>query len=605
MPFQPLKENVMNYYNSRVRFAVFIVVALCAAISFRLVVLQIFRYNELSALSENNSVRIMRVRADRGFIKDRGGKNLVINAPGYEIEIIKEDIKNVNELLDNLSKLVLLDKNKVMNRIKKSYFYEPVKVTRGLTFEDVSYFMEHSEDYPGVQFIADPMRSYDNSTIFSHILGYVAEVNEQEVAEGYQPGDIVGRSGRERQFEKELSGISGSRRVIVDSLGRVMETLSEIPPIPGNNIVLTIDYALQSYVDTIMERRVGSVVVLDNTDNSILAIYSSPTYDLDKFNPFITDENWQKLAGDPQKPLLNRSIEGTYPPGSVFKILVAVAGLMEGVITPDTSFHCSGSFKATAKTNIVHNCWRRYGHGEIRLRRAISESCDVYFYNVGYLLGIDKLSEYAKKFMLGTQTQIDLPNEKPGVFPSREWKMQVLKEQWYPGETVNISIGQGYTTTTPLQIALMVASVFNGGKVYAPHLVSAIEDPVTGERSEIAPTLLNQVDVPKEVRDLVMEGLVDAVEDKRGTSWRARIPDVKLGGKTGTAQVISLKRTENMKEEDIPHNWRDHSWFTAIYPSDSPRYTVVVLIEHGGSGGRSSAPLAGSIINKMVSMGYN
>ncbi|MDR2401176.1 MAG: penicillin-binding protein 2 [Deferribacteraceae bacterium] len=604
MPFQPLKENVMHYFALRVRFAVFIVVVLCAAVSFRLMNLQVFRYNELAALSENNSVRIMRIRADRGFIKDRSGRNLVLNAPGYEVEIVKEDIKNVNELLDNLSKFVLLDKNKVQSRIKRSYFYEPVKVTRGLTFEDISYFMEHSENYPGVQFIADPMRSYDNSTIFSHILGYVAEVNEQEVAEGYQPGDIVGRSGLERQFERELSGISGSRRVIVDSLGRVMETLSEIPPVPGRNIILTIDYALQSYIDTIMDGRVGSVVVLDNADNSIIAIYSSPTYDLNKFNPFITDENWQKLAGDAQKPLLNRSIEGMYPPGSVFKIMVAVAGLMEGVITPETTFYCSGSFKATARTNIIHNCWRRYGHGEMKLKRAIAESCDVYFYNVGYLLGIDKLSEYAKKFMLGNLTQIDLPNEKTGVFPSREWKLQVLNEQWYPGETVNISIGQGYTTTTPLQIAVMVASIFNGGYVYAPRIVSAVEDPITGERAEIAPTLLNQVNIPKEVRDTVMEALVDAVEDKRGTSWRARVAEVRLGGKTGTAQVISLKRTENMKEEDIPLNWRDHSWFTGIYPSDNPRYAVVVLVEHGGSGGKSSAPLAGAIINKMVSMGY-
>jgi penicillin-binding protein 2 len=604
MPFQPLKENVMNYFNSRVRFAIFMVILLCAAIVFRLMSLQIFRYGELSALSENNSVRIMRIRADRGFIKDRSGRNLVINSPGYEIEIIKEDTKNIDRLLDNLSEVVLLDKNKVMGRLKRSYFYEPVKVTRGLNFEELSYFMEHSEDYPGVQFIADPMRSYDNSTIFSHILGYVAEVNEQEVAEGYQPGDIVGRSGLERQFEKELSGISGSRRVIVDSFGRVMETLNEIPPTPGKNIILTIDYNLQSYIDSIMNGRVGSIVVLDNTDNSILALYSSPTFDLNNFNPFITDENWQKLANDPQKPLLNRSIEGTYPPGSVFKIMVAVAGLMEGVITPETSFYCNGSFKATARTNIIHNCWRRYGHGEMKLKRAISESCDVYFYNVGYLLGIDKLSEYAKKFGLGMQTRVDLPNEKTGVFPSREWKLQTLKEQWYPGETVNISIGQGYTTTTPLQVATMTASIFNGGKVYAPRLVSAIEDPVTGARAEVASVLINQVDIPKEVRDIVMEGLVDAVEDKRGTSWRARVADIRLGGKTGTAQVISLKRTENMKEEDIPLHWRDHSWFAGIYPSDNPRYSVVVLIEHGGSGGRSSAPLAGTIINKMISLGY-
>ena len=606
MLFRALKDDVMDYFKKRGRYVLIVVFLLCGILMSRLLYLQLFKYDELYNRSENNRIRVMRVRADRGFIKERNGILLVKNTPGYELEIIKEDIKNVETLLDNLSSIITMDKSKVMRRVRRSYLYDPVKVTRGLNFEQISYFMEHSAHYPGVQFVVDPMRSYQDGNIFAHIIGYMSEVNEREVAEftGYQAGDIIGRSGIEKQFEPVLRGKNGSRVVEVDSIGRVTEILSETPPIPGNNVVLTIDYRLQQYIDTVMHGRQGSVVVLDGKDNSVLALYSMPTYDLNMFNPFITDENWQKLQHNARKPLLNRAVEGAYPPGSVFKILVAVAGLMEGTVTPNTTFVCNGSFRVSPRSNIVHNCWRRTGHGEISMLRALAESCDVYFYNLGYQLGIDKLHEYANKFSLGRITGISLPNEKSGLFPSKEWKLKVLKEPWYPGETVNISIGQGYTTTTPLQIAVMVSSVFNGGNVYSPRLVEALEDALTGERTVIPSELSATVSIPNSVKDIVMRGIVMAVEGSSGTAWRARTGGIRLGGKTGTAQVVSLKRTENMKEEDIPEHWRDHSWFTGVYPAENPRYTIVVMIEHGGSGGRSSAPVAGAIANKMLDLGY-
>ncbi|MDR0454123.1 MAG: penicillin-binding protein 2 [Deferribacteraceae bacterium] len=606
MLFSSLKDDVMNYFKNRGKYSVLVVFLLCCLLLCKLLYFQIFRYEELYALSEKNRIRVMRVRADRGVIKERNGVLLVKNSPGYELEIIKEDIKNVGLLLDNLSSIITMDKSKVMRRLKRSYLYEPVKVTRGLNFEQISYLMEHSAQYPGVQFVVDPMRSYLDGSIFSHIIGYMQEVNEKEVEElsDYQAGDIIGRSGIEKQFEEVLRGKDGSRWVEVDSVGRVTEILSETASVPGNNVILTIDYRLQQFIDTIMEERQGSVVVLDGTDNSVLALYSAPTYDLNMFNPFITSENWQKLLNNPKKPLLNRPIEGAYPPGSVFKILAAVAGLMENTVTPETRFFCNGSFRVSPRSNIVHSCWKKTGHGEVALLRGLSESCDVYFYNLGYTLGIDKLHEYSNKFSLGRLTGISLPNEKSGIFPSKEWKLRALKEPWYPGETVNISIGQGYTTVTPLQIAVMVSSIFNGGNVYRPRIVDAIEDPFTESRTVIPPEISVTVTVPKHIRDIVMRGIVMAVEGGGGTSWRARSSGVRLGGKTGTAQVVSLKRTENMREADIPEHWRDHSWFTGIYPAEKPRYTIVVMIEHGGSGGRISAPLAGAIVNKMLDLGY-
>ena len=606
MLFRTLKDDVIVYFKKRGQYVIAAVFLLCCLLTYRLLYLQLFKYGELYALSEKNRIRVMRVLADRGFIKDRNGILLVKNTPGYELEIIKEDVGSVETLLDNISSIVTLDKTKVMRRVRRSYLYEPVKVTRGLNFEQISYFMEHSAQYPGVQFIAAPMRSYLNGNIFSHIIGYLSEVNESEVADlaDYQAGDIIGRSGIEKQFESTLRGENGFVRVEVDSIGRVTEILSETASTPGSNVILTIDYRIQQYIDTIMQGRSGSVVVLDGRDNSVLALYSAPTFDLNMFSPFITDENWQKLQNDPKKPLLNRPIEGAYPPGSVFKILLAAAGLMEGTVTTETKFFCNGSFRVSPRSNIVHNCWRRGGHGEVALLRGLSESCDVYFYNLGYQLGIDKLHEYAAKFSLGRATGISLPNERSGLFPSRDWKQRVLKEAWYPGETVNISIGQGYTTTTPLQIAVMVSSIFNGGNVYVPRIVEAIEDPFTDNWLVVPPVLSATVPISKHIREVVMKGIVMAVEDSTGTSWRARTSGVHLGGKTGTAQVVSLKRTENMKEEDIPENWRDHSWFAGIYPSGNPRYTVVVMIEHGGSGGRNSAPIAGAIINKMLELGY-
>lgn len=606
MHFQPLKDHIMKYFNNRTRLGAVVILILCLILAGRLIYLQLFMYEELAALSENNRIRIMRVRADRGFIKERGGILLVKNTPGYELELIKEDVDNVSAMLDNISEVIRIDKEKVMRRVQRAYLYEPAKVTRGLNFAEISYFMEHSEDYKGIQFIADPMRSYYDGRIMSHLLGYMGEINEQEITrlQEYQQGDSIGRSGLERQFENILRGKDGSRRVVVDSVGRVQETLSEIPPVPGKNIVLTLDYNLQKHIDTLMEGRQGSVVVLNINDHSVLAMYSAPNYDLEMFNPFITDANWTKLVTDERKPLLNKPIEGAYPPGSIYKILVAVAGLMEGVITPETTFYCSGSYKATARTNIVHNCWLRGGHGEMNLRKALAESCDVYFYNLGTILGIDKLNEYSRKLGLGYITRIALPNEKSGIFPSKEWKIEARGEPWYPGETVNISIGQGYITTTPLQIAVMVGSIFNGGNVYVPRIVDAIEDPITGEKEVLPPQLASSLPIPEDVRKLVMDGIVAAVEERRGTSWRARVKDVRLGGKTGTAQVISLKHTENLSEDEIPERWRDHSWFSGIYPADKPRYSIVVMLEHGGSGGKSSAPVAGEIIRWMVAAGY-
>ena len=603
--FRTLKDDIMEYFSSRSIIALCLIFLACLVLVCRLLYLQLIKYEELYALSENNRIRIMRVRADRGFIKDRNGILLVKNAPAYEVEIIKEDTPSVDTVLGKVTSLINIDTNSVKVRVNRAAPYEPVRVARGLSFEDLSFILEHSEEYPGLQIITAPMRSYHDSRILSHTIGYIGEVNEREAKlDGYKPGYLIGKAGLEKQFEETLKGKDGTMRVEVDHVGRIIEKLSEEASTPGKNLILSIDYRLQEFLSQQMAGRQGAAVVLDGRDGSLLALYSAPYYNLDSFNPYIRDEDWQKLIKDPAKPLINRTVEGAYPPGSVYKILVAIAGLSEGLITKDTKFHCPGSYRVSPRSSIVHNCWKKSGHGDLNLTEALTQSCDVYFYNLGVLLGIDKLHEYSTKLGLGHLTGVALPNEKSGVFPSKEWKLINRKEPWYPGETVNIAIGQGYTTTTPLQIATMVSSVFNGGTVYKPKIALAFEDAVSGELENINPEIVLKMNIPESARQIVMDGIVKAVEERGGTAWRARVHGIKVGGKTGTAQVVSMRWVENLSENEIPEHHRDHSWFAGIYPADNPRYTIVVMLEHGGSGGRSSAPVAGSLIKYMLELGY-
>lgn len=604
MLFRTLKDDIQVFFKNRIFITVAIISFFGLILLCRLFYLQIIKYDSYARLSDSNRIRISRVPAERGFIFDRNGKILVKNVPAYELRIIKEDTQNLDLLLKNINKITPFDIDKAKKNIKKSYLYQPTVILRGLDFSLVSYFLEHSSDYNGLEIDLQSVRNYTDGTALSHILGYMGEISEGELknAESYFGGDIVGKSGVENFYEPVLRGISGAKQVEVNNVGRVLEILNEKDPIPGRNIFLTLDYNLQKYLaDTFSQDR-AAITILDVDNNSILAMYSTPTYDLNMFTPFIRDEQWKSLIKNPNKPLMNRNIEGRYPPGSVYKVIMALAGLKEGVITPDTSFKCTGSYRLNSE--FVYNCWRRSGHGEMNLRRALAESCDVYFYNLGRILEIDKIQEYSNFFSFGYTTGIDLPNEKAGFFPSKEWKSLMKKEAWFPGETVITSIGQGYMNVTPLQIGVMMAGIFNGGKVYKPYVVNKIESNVDGSVVEIKPELIREMDIPAEMSKAIMDGLVDAVYTKRGTSQRAKISEFTIGGKTGTAQVVSMRRTENMDDKDIPENWRDHSWFTGIFPAEKPRYVVVVMREHGGGGGASAAPIGGKVIKKMMELGY-
>ncbi|WP_022850207.1 penicillin-binding protein 2 [Limisalsivibrio acetivorans] len=603
MHLKHLSKEIHNYYKKRMKIYFAVLFLFFGVILLRLVYLQFFQHEKYKRLSESNRIRIVTVKADRGFIKDRKGKLLVRNAPSYELKVVKEDVPDMALFLKRVSQVVDLDIDYAKKQIRKSYLYEPAVIARGLTFKQVAWLLENSRQFRGLEIGLEPVRKYMESRAFSHVLGYLSEVTERDIQKDdhYTGGDMIGKTGIEKVYEEKLRGVNGAKHVEVDSYGRVLEVLSEKETTPGNNLVLTLDSDLQKSIHSMFEGRKGAAVVMDIEDFSLLSLYSAPTYNLEVFTPFFSSEKRLSVIKDKDKPLLNRALEGAYPPGSVFKILMAAAGLTEGKVTEDTSFTCTGSLKFG---NFEYGCWKRGGHGSMKLVESLEQSCDVYYYQLGLLLGIDNIEKYAKKLSLGRITGINLPNEKSGSFPSRAWKRRRFEEPWYPGETIICSIGQGYITTTPLQIAVMLGGIFNGGYVYKPRVVDFIEDMITGEREEIEQELVNRMEFPQWVRDKVMEGMVEVIYGDRATGHRARVDGLTYGGKTGTAQVVSLEKTEDMEDDEIPEFMRDHSWFGAVLPAENPRYAIVALLQHGGAGSRGAAPVVGAIVNRMIDLGY-
>lgn len=608
MLFAALKDDLLGYYKKRIVF-IFVLFVIFASILFtRLFILQVIQYEQLSVDANRNRITTRDIVAERGFIYDSKMNLLVSNTPTFDLVLNKEDIRrnddDVYGMLARVHKIVDFD----MEAVKKAYNdnnVASVLISRGLNFADIAYFEEYADNFVGLSVELHSVRKYFDGLAFSHILGYVSEATPADIAKNkeiYKRGSNIGTMGVELQYEEELRGRSGSMEIERDARGRILNVLHEDPAIAGNDLILTIDSELQKYVSELMEGKKGAIVVLDISDNSLLTLYSAPSYDLNMFTPYVNETEWARIHRDKRSPLVNRPIEGQYSPGSVYKVIMALAGYEEKTVDPKTTFKCLGTFHLNSY--FSYRCWKRSGHGNVNMQEALAQSCDIYFYNLGLALDIDKIEYYSKLFSLGEYTGIDLPNEKTGVFPSRKWKKAAIGDIWYPGDTVNTSIGQGYMISTPLQIGVMMSGVFNGGKIYKPRIVKGIFKQDTREYVEIEPELKHQIEVSKDIRDNIMAGLIDAVYKSGGTSRRAAVREMKIGGKTGTAQVVSAKVTERYKKNEIPEEYRDNAWFTGVFPARDPKYVVVVLAENGGSGGTSAAPLGGQIMQKMLEMGY-
>jgi len=583
-------------------FRVFVLVAFLLIIVF-LWYLQVIRGNELRRLSENNRIRIREQPADRGILKDRKGRILAHNRPSFEVYLIPEDVKANPEVLGKVGEMLSLSQDEInekMKSLKRRPAFKPIKMKSDIDWSGLALLESNRVHFPGLVLDVRPRRSYHYGDLASHLIGYLGEVDENELKQpkygAYRMGSMVGKYGVESQWETELKGIDGGSQIEVDALGREIKSLRSVESFPGNNVYLTIDFDLQKVAEEAYENKNGALIAMDPKTGRILAMVSKPSFDPSIFARNITLEEWKGLMDHPLHPLQNKGIQGQYPAGSVFKIVTAIAGLETGAITPDTQIVCTGAFPYG---NRNFRCWKEKGHGTVNLHRAIVESCDIYFYQVGLKVGVDAIAHYAGELGLGKKTGISLPHEKSGIVPSTSWKKKRFGVSWYTGETLSFAVGQGYLNTTPLQLLILISAVANGGTLYLPQVVEKVENIYGVKLKEYPPVEVGKVDISQKTLRLIQEALVGAVNEPQGTGGGCALKQVKVAGKTGTAQVIRM--AADFKKGDMnrmPLKFRDHAWFVTYAPAEDPQIALAVLVEHGGYGGAAAAPIAKKVIEK-------
>lgn len=567
-----------------------LILGLFCLFAVRLWYLQIHRGEDFALKAKENQLRQESVFSPRGLIRDRNGELLAINEPAYALGIVREDCPDVDRLVHQIAVWTGKDYfelktlyNKNRKRVKP---FEPLIVVPDLTFDQLALIETNKLRWPGLEIQYRPRRLYRYGTLLAHVLGYVAEADEEELAArpDLALGDYVGRQGIELMLEDRMRGIKGLTQYEVDVNGRRLKERVLKHPQAGHEISLSLDLELQKLCMDWLAEEAGSVAVMDADTGQLWALATAPSYNSNDFASGLTPEQWAKLRDDPLHPMQNRVIQSVYPPGSIFKHAVAGAGLHYGMIDPNETVFCSGSTKLGRR---VFRCWRKGGHGNVDLRRALVESCDVYFYKLGKKLTVDRMSEFAFDVGFGKKTGIRLPHEKAGIIPTREWKLKRFGESWQGGDNLNMSIGQGYTLVTPLQVVRFFAGIANGGKLLKPLLLK-------DEKTEVQATIpLNPADL-----EILRQGLIETVDGARGTARRLRTKGVVVGGKTGTAQVVRLTdELKELKDDEIPYRFRDHAWMAAIAEKDGRRFAIACLIEHGLHGGSGAGPVVKAVID--------
>jgi penicillin-binding protein 2 len=479
-----------------------------------------------------------------------------------------------------------------------------VKIKSDIDWNKLALLETNRVHLPGLIVDVRPRRAYDYGDLASHLIGYLGEVDENELRQfkesPYRMGAQIGKYGVEYRWENDLRGSDGGQQIEVDALGREIRPLGVVEPFPGNNLFLTIDLELQKIAEEAYQDKTGALIAMDPNTGRILAMVSKPSFKPDIFARNILPEEWKSLMENPYHPLQNKGIQGQYPAGSIFKIVTAIAGLESGSITPNTQLTCTGAF---SYGNRDFRCWKEGGHGSLSLHRAIVESCDIYFYQLGLKLGPDLIARYATEFGLGKATGISLPHEKPGIVPSSSWKKKRLGVPWYSGETLSFAVGQGYLNATPLQLLVLISAVANGGRIIQPQVVERVEDIYENKLREYPPVEMRRVDVSERTLRIIQEALRGAVNDPHGTGSACALKEVKVAGKTGTAQVIAMPEDFKRGEMNrIPLKFRDHAWFVAYAPFEDPKISVAVLVEHGGFGATAAAPMAKKVIEQYLNL---
>lgn len=568
---------------------------LMSAVGARLFHLQVLKGGLYRDLAEDNRISLQPVPAPRGRILDRDGHVLVENNPDYRLAVIPElcgELRNTLERLREVVEITDADIAAVIKQTRRQRSFLPVKVRGHLSWEELSRIEARIDAFPGSIIQVHATRNYPHGILAGHILGYLGEIAESDIqqfsAVQFRSGDLVGKNGVERLFEENLRGVEGVRQMEVNAFGREVRELDHTPPVAGRDLLLTIDTDLQREAEEALGDKAGAVVVLDPRNGEVLVMASRPAFDPNQFIRGLSSQQWQLLSRHPDRPLTNKAIQGHYPPGSTFKIVTALAGFAEGRVSPQQAVLCTGYIE---KDGHRYHCWKKGGHGTVDFHQAFAQSCDVYFYRIAERVGIDAIERTARKLGLGQTTQISLEGERGGLIPSRAWKKKVHRMPWFPGETYHSAIGQGYVLCTPLQLACMTAAVANNGVLCRPTLVRHPE----GEEPEI---LRHGNWNPAHIA-LVRAAMEEVVNGPRGTARQAAPTSVRAAGKTGTAQVVHQKREESGKviqSDDI--RFQDHALYVSYAPADHPELAIAVVVEHGGHGGHTAAPVAKRIIDR-------
>lgn len=585
------RTGISDYNRDRLTF--YLVGFLAFVLTLRLFYLQVISFSYYRQVSEENRVRLVSVPAPRGLIWDRNGKRMVTNRTSYSLSLLPSATQDMKSLIKRISLILNLDEDFLKEKIKTGWVnrYTPIKLMKDVDFKTICILEEQNEELPGVSYQVEKVRSYPPLYWSGHLFGYVGEVSQIEMDDsrekGLTLGSNIGKDGLEKQYDEILRGEDGMNYLEVSAGGKILGPLKDKKSLPytvGSDLVLTVDSDLQVEAESALSMfNAGAVVALDPQNGEVLTLVSKPGFDPNQFSSFLDENTWEGLVNDPSHPLINRVIQGAYPPGSTYKLLTAGAALESKIVDRNTTFSpCHGGFLFG---NRVFRCWQPKGHGRLDLIQAIAQSCDVYFYQLSLKLGLDRWSDYARQCGLDKKYKIDLPDEIAGMIPNRTYYEKKFGQgEWIKNLVINLGIGQGEVLTTPLGLAVFYSALVNGGTVYQPHLLKEIRS-VEGRSTTRGKTVLSHLPFSNSTLEVLKEGLVEAVNSPNGTGGLARIPDIVVGGKTGTAQN--------------PHG-REHAWFVGFAPADHPQIVVAVLIEQAGHGGTYAAPIAKRIIEKYL-----
>jgi penicillin-binding protein 2 len=590
-----------DWYRQRISGALVCVLAAFLILLARLYYLQIIEGPGLRQRSQDNWFRLHSVPPMRGLIFDRSDVLLVDNRPRFDVSILSREAKDPKEVVQKLAELLNIPGETLLAKLVEARgtpSFKPILLSRDISRDALATVEAHKLELPGIVITVEPTRDYVEGERASHLIGYLSEISPEELQSAAFPdnsvGDFIGKFGVEKAYELYFHGKRGIQHVEVNALGQLTRVLKTEEAQPGKNIYLTLDIRLQRMAESLLAGKVGTALAMDPSNGDILAMGVSPAFDPNAFVEGMTYESWNELVSNQFRPLENKAIQGQYPPGSTYKIVAAIAGLEEGVITEHGKLFCPGSYKYGNRT---FRCWKRGGHGFMNATDALAQSCDVYFYQVGERLGVDRLAKYAEACGLGSPTGIDLDKEARGLVPTRGWKLNRLGVPWQGGETLSVVIGQGFNLVTPIQMLGLISAVANGGIRYKPLVIRRIEFPGGLPVKTQAPVSLGTLPASENTLRIVKKGLIDAVNKPTGTGWIARIAGVDVAGKTGTAQVVRM--AEDDEDEPIESKLlrhRDHGWFIAFAPAEEPRVAVAVLIEHGGHGSTAAGPIAREMI---------